>query len=179
MRRVPIRMAKALGTATRWWRGFPIVYIGVCFFLIPLILLGISALFTGKNAGSTAFGVMIVIALVLLLVKFLWWWCRQDGKEKMRICFQKKQNRKEVFDEVPLKWAGLTNDVERLKDYTGLPEEENDDKDDQDHGDKDSEGNFEGKDDPLDEPEGVELGGASTARTSSNTMTDSMVSVEA
>jgi len=72
MRRIPIAGAKGLGTATRWWRGFPVLYIAVAFFLIPLILLGISSLFTNSRAGAIAFGALIVIFLAFFLLKFLW-----------------------------------------------------------------------------------------------------------
>lgn len=129
MRRVPVRLAKGLGKATRWWRGFPILYIGICFFAIPLILLGISYLFTSDSKGLIVLGSILVIFLFFGLVKFLWWWCRQDGRNKTEACFKKRQKRKDVMNEIPDEWGPLKADVEALKDHTGYvaPEDEDDD----------------------------------------------------
>lgn len=126
MRRVPIRLAKGLGKATRWWRGFPVLYIAICFFAIPLILLGISALFQSGSKGLVVLGSIIVIFLGLGLLKFLYWWCRQDGRYKTEACFKERQYRKDVMKSIPDEWGPLKNDVEALKDHTGYvePEEE-------------------------------------------------------
>lgn len=126
MRKVPIAGAKALGRATRWWRGFPILYIAVAFFIIPIILLGLSTLFTTTSKGLVALGSLITIALGLGLIKFLWWWYRQDGASKMQACFVARQGRKDVMNAIPLEWAPLKRDIQRLKDHTGLADEEHD-----------------------------------------------------
>ena len=127
MRRVPIAGARALGTATKWWRGFPILYVAVVFFLIPILLLGISSMFVDGGKGSTTFGAIIVIVLGVLLIKFIWWWFRRDGLQKTKKCFKARQNKREVMNAIPLEWQPLKNDVDRLKDFTGLPDEEEDD----------------------------------------------------
>ena len=129
MRRVPIRLAKSLGKATRWWRGFPIIYIAVCFFAIPLILLGISSLFTSGSKGLTVLGAILVIFLGLALVKFLYWWCRQNGRYKTEACFRKRQKRKDIMNNVVEEWEPLKDDIEALKDHTGYiaPDEEDED----------------------------------------------------
>jgi sodium-dependent phosphate cotransporter len=126
MRRVPIHLARGLGKATRWWRGFPILYIAVCFFGIPLILLGISALFTSGSKGLVVLGAILCIVLGLGLVKFLYWWCRQDGRYKTEACFRKRQKRKDIYNEIVDEWEPLKDDVEALKDHTGYvaPDEE-------------------------------------------------------
>lgn len=84
-------------------------------------------MFTGDGKGNKAFGAIIVIALGLLLVKFLWWWRCQAGKYKTKTCFEARQNRREVMNAIPLEWNPLKNDVTRLKVYTGLPDDEDDD----------------------------------------------------
>merc|ERR1712113_1121973 len=60
MRRIPLGGARALGKATRLWRGFPIVYILTLFILLPLILLGISFLFQQSSLAFTVLGAMLV-----------------------------------------------------------------------------------------------------------------------
>lgn len=72
MRRVPIAMAKSLGKATRWWRGFPFLYLAVVFFALPLILLGISSLLVGGETSLITLGSILVIAIAFTLAKFLW-----------------------------------------------------------------------------------------------------------
>jgi hypothetical protein len=143
------------------WRGFPLLYIGVVFFLIPLLLLGISALFTGSGKGNKAFGSIIVIALILVLIRFLWWWFRQDGMAKTRTCFQARQNKREVMNAIPLEWNPLKNEVKRLKVYTGLPDEEPDEDGDDEENDvkgKDIEGNEDDEEEIGDDDGEVEVG---------------------
>ena len=52
MRRIPLFLARRLGKGTRIWRGFPLVYIAVMFFLFPLIFLGISFMFEKNTKVS-------------------------------------------------------------------------------------------------------------------------------
>ena len=74
MRRVPLNAARKLGKATRVWKGFTVVYIIVMFFIMPLSLWGLSALFEQENKGFTVLGAILTIflgvgvALVYLLV---------------------------------------------------------------------------------------------------------------
>jgi len=128
MRRVPIRLAEGLGKATRWWKGFPLLYIAVAFFAIPLILLGISSLFTSGSKGLTVLGSILAIFCGLAVIKFLWWWVRQDGRYKTEACFKKRQKRKDVMTDIVKEWEPLKKDMEALKDHTGYvtPEEEDD-----------------------------------------------------
>lgn len=122
-RRVPIRFAKGLGKATVWWRGFPILYIAICFFGIPLILLGLSALFTSGSKGLVVLGAILTIALGLLVVKFFWWWCRLDGRSKTELCLRRRQKRKDVLNDLVDEWEPLKDAVTALKDHTGYIDE--------------------------------------------------------
>ena len=63
MRKIPMHAARQLGKGTRVWRGFPIVYIIVMFFLVPLMFLGISYLFTNDSKGLLVLGSFIVVIL--------------------------------------------------------------------------------------------------------------------
>lgn len=129
MRKVPINMAKALGTGTKWWRGFPALYIAIVFFAIPVLLLGVSSLFVDGSKGGITFGTIICIVLFLGLMNFLWWWFRSDGMQKTKGCFEARQNKKEVMQAIPLEWRPLTRDIERLKVFTGLPDDDEDEGD--------------------------------------------------
>lgn len=127
MRRVPIAMAKAMGKATRWWRGFPIFYIAVTFFLLPLILLGLSSLFVTGSEALVVLGAILTIGMFLLLAKFLWWWFRKDGAAKIEACFKRRQKKKDVLDIIGEEWEPLKDAVGKLKEHTGYIEENDDD----------------------------------------------------
>lgn len=124
MRRVPIAMAKALGRYTRWWRGFPLIYLGVAFFCLPLLLLGISNLFISDLAAFVALGVVVLIVFIVLLAKALWWWFKKDGEAKIEVCFRARQHAKDVHSRLVHEWDPLVNSVKALKEHVGLEEEQ-------------------------------------------------------
>merc|ERR1712232_964164 len=64
MRRIPLNAARQLGKATRIWRGVPIVYILIAFFLLPALLLGISMLFTAGVKGFMVLGSMLTACIL-------------------------------------------------------------------------------------------------------------------
>lgn len=124
MRRVPLYGARQLGKATRLWRGFPIVYILIIFGLVPVALLGLSALFEQHTKGWTVLGAFLVIILAGLLF-YLGFWCHfRDGKAKMATCFKKRQRRNDAFETLPDDMEFLKKKVDALIDHTGLPDEE-------------------------------------------------------
>jgi sodium-dependent phosphate cotransporter len=124
MRRVPIAGAKALGRYTRWWRGFPFLYIAVAFFGIPLLLLGLSDLLISDSAALVCLGVILVIVLILGLAKTLWWWFRKDGASKTEMCFKRRQLKRDVHDRLVDEWDPLVRSVKALRDHVGFEEEE-------------------------------------------------------
>ncbi|KAG9269233.1 sodium-dependent phosphate transport protein 2B [Astyanax mexicanus] len=63
--RVPIRLAKALGDRTAKYRWFAIVYLILCFFVMPLLVLGLSIAGWQVLVGV---GVPIVALLIFVLV---------------------------------------------------------------------------------------------------------------
>lgn len=81
MRKVPLEGARALGRATRRSKLVPVIYIILVFFVFPLVLLALSAMFEQKTVGFTVLGSFLVIFLVLLIARFVWWWKKQSGKE--------------------------------------------------------------------------------------------------
>merc|ERR1712113_1389 len=64
MRKVPIMLATQLVKFTRWWRGFPLLYLAIMFFLIPVVFLGISALFSQDSLGYMVLGVMLIFVIL-------------------------------------------------------------------------------------------------------------------
>ena len=119
MRRVPVRMARALGRATRWWRGFPLVYLGVVFFALPLLLLGLSSLFARGSKALAALGYVLVVSLGLAIARSLWWWFREDGAARTEASFRRRQLRRDVMRRIVEEWDPLVEDVGALRDRLG------------------------------------------------------------
>ncbi len=124
MRQVPLHAARQLGKATRIWKGFPIFYIFFMFFLMPVIFLGISYLFTDGSKGLTVLGSIVVI---LLFFFFCWlgYFCQyQGGKERCYNVMVKRQARRDVMESLPEDMQYLKAKVKELAEHTGLPEDE-------------------------------------------------------
>ena len=124
MRRIPLNLARKLGKATRVWRGFPIVYILVMFFALPLILLGLSACFEQDSKGFTVLGSFLVIGIAFALGYFLFWWLKRDGKSKCVACMSERQRRREASTQLPDNMEYIKAELERLREHTGLAEDE-------------------------------------------------------
>lgn len=67
MRKVPINMAKFLGTTTAKYRWFAILYIIVMFFLFPLSVFALSL--PGWYVLLAVYGPIVIIAIIVLIVK--------------------------------------------------------------------------------------------------------------
>ena len=124
MRRVPLNGARELGKWTRRSKAIPPIYIIVVFFVCPLLLLGISELFVQKKVGWTVLGTIIVIAVFLGIIRFAWWWRRQDGRTKFIACLDRRHTRQEAIAALPEDMQFLKAKVAKLAEHTGLPEDE-------------------------------------------------------
>eukprot|EP00522_Entomoneis_paludosa_P018886 CAMPEP_0172441026 /NCGR_PEP_ID=MMETSP1065-20121228/1599_1 /TAXON_ID=265537 /ORGANISM="Amphiprora paludosa, Strain CCMP125" /LENGTH=584 /DNA_ID=CAMNT_0013190173 /DNA_START=31 /DNA_END=1785 /DNA_ORIENTATION=+ len=129
MRKLPLFAARRLGRATRVWRGFPLVYIGVMFVLIPLLMLGISAMFEEDTKGFTVLGSFIVILIGLALAYLVYWCMYQDGREKCYTCMTARERKRVAIKELPDDMEFLKARVAALTEHTGLSTEEEEDKD--------------------------------------------------
>lgn len=129
MRRVPLNGARRLGKATRIWRGFPIVYILVMFFVIPLCLWGLSALFEKGNKGYVVLGSVLCILLGLSIGWFVYWWRCKGGEQNCLDCMGNRQARNAAVRELPKDMVYLKKKIAALADHTGLPEDEEEDED--------------------------------------------------
>jgi len=127
MRRVPLNAARKLGKATRIWRGFPIVYIVMMFFVLPLVVLGLSTCFTQESKGFTVLGAFLCIGVGFGIAYFLFWWYRKDGRQSCITCMAERQRRKEASQGLPDNMEYIKAELERLREHTGLAEEEDDD----------------------------------------------------
>jgi sodium-dependent phosphate cotransporter len=124
MRALPIKAAKQLGKGTRVWRGFPVVYIAVCFFLLPLVFLGISFLFTQDSKGLTVLGSFVVV-IVFFVCLWLGYYCQyQGGKEKCYDCMKNRQARASAVAALPEDMQFLKAKIQSLSEHTGLPDDE-------------------------------------------------------
>lgn len=127
MRNIPLNAARHLGKATRMWRGVPIVYILVAFFLIPLALLGISLLFTQGSTGLTTLGSLVTIFLLGGIIYFIYWFQFTGGKNSIAECMAKRQTRRVAIEDLPSDMEVLKAKIQSLEEHTGLLTEEPED----------------------------------------------------
>mmetsp|Transcript_24314 Transcript_24314/g.57396 ORF Transcript_24314/g.57396 Transcript_24314/m.57396 type:complete len:575 (+) Transcript_24314:87-1811(+) len=139
LRKIPLNAARHLGKATRVWRGVPIVYIVVAFLLIPLLLLGLSLLFTQGSTGLTVLGSLLTVAVFGGLLYFLYWLQFTGGRGRINQCMVDRQTRREAINDLPDDMDALKAKIRQLEEHTGLladsgsadpvaPEEESDEK---------------------------------------------------
>lgn len=126
MRQIPLNLARMLGKCTRYWKFFPAVYIGIAFFILPIILLLISSLFTQNSLGFTVLGAMIVAALLAGIIYYGVWWRYRGGKEQCVTCVKERQRKTDTMKALPDKMDFILDELTRLKEYTGLPDKEAD-----------------------------------------------------
>lgn len=127
MRNIPLSGARALGRITRVWRGFPILYIVVMFFLVPIFFLGLSALFTQGTKGWTVLGVLVTM-LTGAGIAYTCYWCYfQEGKKKMIEGFAARQRKQEAIKNLPDDMEVLKRKIQILIDHTGAPEDDEED----------------------------------------------------
>lgn len=67
--RIPIRLAKGLGRVTASYRWFAVVYILLCFFLLPLFVFGLSL--AGRWALVGVGAPLLIVLLIILLINIL------------------------------------------------------------------------------------------------------------
>ena len=120
MRAVPLKMCKILGKATRWWKGFPFLYIFIVFVALPLLLLGISSLFVSDSKSLVTLGVLLCVFVVLFACKFLYWWFRKDGKAQTEASFKRRQYKKDIMARIVDEFEPLVESVNDIKAEIGL-----------------------------------------------------------
>ena len=124
MRKVPLEGARALGKWTRRSKAIPPIYIIMVFFVIPLLLLGLSELFMQKTVGFTVLGALLVVFVIFGIARFVWWWKRQEGRDKFLACLDRRQQMEACKKTLPEDMIYLKSKVGQLVEHTGLPEDE-------------------------------------------------------
>jgi len=123
MRNIVLNGARILGKATRVWRLFPLVWIVVMFFCVPLMFLGISSLFEQNKKGFTVLGSFLVCAICLGIIYGLFWWKYKNGQESCTTRMVNRQRKGEALNALPDDMEYLKSEIARLKEHTGLPDE--------------------------------------------------------
>lgn len=124
LRQVPLNAATSLGKATRIWRGFPLVYILTIFGIIPLVLLGISSLFTQDSKGFTVLGVFVVLIVVSVLGWTIYRWYKGGLRERVVQNFENREKKQNAMKSLPEDMDYIKSELVRLREHTGLPEPE-------------------------------------------------------
>jgi len=127
MRNLIFRFSRMLGRATRHWRSFPILFIVLMFFLLPLLLFGISACFEKKTTGFTALGTFLIIVIVSGCLYFWLWWSCRGGRGRCLDCIERRQRKAAAIQaladdmdylKVDTEWC--KNEIGRLKDFAAM-----------------------------------------------------------
>ena len=124
MRAVPLAIARFHGRTTKIWKGYPFFYIFIAFFAVPLLLLGVSSMFTQDSKALSVLGAIVVCILFLICV-WIFYYCKyQGGIEDCRARVIKRQARADALKNIDEEMAWLKAKVKELSDHTGLPDEE-------------------------------------------------------
>jgi sodium-dependent phosphate cotransporter len=130
MRALPMAAARKLGKATRVWRGFPLLYIAVMFVLVPMVFLGISALFEEDTKGFTVLGSFVTIILALVIFYAVYSCQYRGGKEACAKCMENREEKRVVMNALPEDMEYLKSRMAALIEHTGLPVEDEEDEED-------------------------------------------------
>jgi sodium-dependent phosphate cotransporter len=114
MRKIPLEAARALGRATRRSKLVPVIYIILVFFVAPLLLLALSAMFEQKTVGFTVLGSFLVIFIAALAARFTWWWKKQNGKQSCLAYLDKREALKNATATLPEDMKFLKSKVAQL-----------------------------------------------------------------
>lgn len=127
IRNIPLGASRKLGRVTRKWRNFPLLFIGIVFFLLPILLLGISACFEKRTRGFTALGIFFLLVLCGGIGYFIFWWSCQDGRAKCRARIKTRERKyaainslADDLDYIKVDVEYCKNEIGRLKDFAGL-----------------------------------------------------------
>lgn len=123
MRNIVLNGARALGKATRVWRLFPLAWIGIMFFAMPLAFLGISELFESDSKGFVVLASILVGMIGLAVLYGIYWWKFRNGAESCETCMSGRQRRGEALNTLPEDLEYLKAEILRLKEHTGLPDD--------------------------------------------------------
>jgi hypothetical protein len=96
------------------------------YFVLPLLVLGISSCFEKGTKGFTALGAFLLFLVFSAGVCFCVWWFWRDGKTKFQDYIQRKQRKAAAMEaladdldylKVDTEWC--KNEIGRIKDFSG------------------------------------------------------------
>jgi len=90
LRKVPVDAARWMGSMTMSLRWFPIAYIFTAFFLIPLVLLGLSTMID-VGGGVAALGWVLLVAILAGAGFATYWYKRMGGKQRVAVFLASKK----------------------------------------------------------------------------------------
>ena len=127
MRRAVLKTGRKIGQITRKWRNFPLLFIANMYFVLPILILGISACFEQDTKGFVALGIFLLVLLVLTITYLIYWFFYLDGKAKCRTNMVNRQRRivamknlPDDMDYVQVELEYIKNEIIRLKDFAGM-----------------------------------------------------------
>ncbi|KAL3942294.1 MAG: hypothetical protein SGARI_000316, partial [Bacillariaceae sp.] len=100
------------------WKGFPLVYVAIMFFLIPLTLLGISALFTTKQTGLEVLASILVVIIFVAICGAIYYWRFRNGRDKVGAYFVARNERLQTLETLPYDMTYCQRKVKELQDAT-------------------------------------------------------------
>ena len=97
------------------------------YFLLPLLLLGISTCFEQGTTGFTALGVFLLLLIVGGIAYFFFWWKCKSGKESCQACIRRRQRKSAAItaladdmDYIKVDLEYCKNEIGRMKDLAGI-----------------------------------------------------------
>lgn len=131
LRQIPLKASRKLGLITKEWRNFPVMFILVVYYAIPILVMGISSCFETDSKGFKALGAFLTIIIAGGLLYFLYWWRFDLGREKSKTWLRRRQRRiaalEQLADDMDYFKCDIEyvkNEIGRLKGYAGIDVEE-------------------------------------------------------
>ena len=131
MRNIPMHCARQLGKATRIWRGFPVVYIICAFLLLPLLLLGISAIFEQDQKGFTVLGSFVVAIIIIACLYTVYWCMYLGGRDTCIACMERRERKRSTLENLPDDMDFVMRKLNALIDHTGLQDDDEDEEEEE------------------------------------------------
>ena len=129
--RLPVFAARNLGQLAGMWRGFPVLYIGVMFFVFPILLLGLSSLYDQGTVGFTVLASVLTIVMLSVVLYTAYWFRFNDGRAQCMAWFERREKRRSVMADLPDDMEFLMTKVMALIEHTDLPDDDDEQGDDE------------------------------------------------
>jgi sodium-dependent phosphate cotransporter len=92
LRQLPLKAAKWMGGMTIAFTWFPLAYIAFAFFLVPLILLGLSTMTSSPDVVVAVFGWILTSVIIIAGIVICFWMKFKGGYEKVTTYLEERRN---------------------------------------------------------------------------------------